>query len=243
MNYINQQNTNTSKDAHASCALYLAKTAVNAPIIFRAIDLRVDDLLSSPPPTTLLEILAHTQSLILYQTIRLFDGDIHARASAERIIPEVEESAMCLLAHVRFDLEPPTKELPLYPLAPTKDFWNDWILQESARRTVLFCFFFLQAYRLVSGQRGLECDGRLGLCHSWTLSAYLWTASTPVQFGKAWKEKRHFVVTDAQFGEVLSAAQADDVDRFGRMWISSLLGMEEAEGWFVSRGGALRSLI
>lgn len=105
----------------------------------------------------------------------------------------------------------------------------------------MFCFFFLQVYRLLSGQKGLECDGRLGLCHSWTMSAYLWHAATPVQFARAWKDKRHFVVTDAQFGEVLSDADAGDVDRFGRMWISSLLGVEEAEGWFVSKGGALRN--
>ncbi|EFY89130.1 hypothetical protein J3458_019710 [Metarhizium acridum] len=174
--------------------------------------------------------LAHTHSLVLYQAIRLFDGDIQARASAERIIPEVEESAMRLLAHVRFDLEFPAGELPLYPLAPTKNFWADWILQESARRTVLFCFFFLQAYRLVAGQKGLECDGRLGLCLSWTLSAHLWNAGTPVQFARAWRDKRHFVVTDAQFGEVLSEAEAGDVDRFGRMWISSLLGTEGGGG-------------
>ncbi|KAG8420661.1 hypothetical protein J3459_010877 [Metarhizium acridum] len=218
------------KDSHASCALYLAKTRANAAVIFRAIGLRVRDLICSPAPTTVIEILAHTQSLVLYQAIRLFDGDIQARASAERINPDVEESAMRLLAHVRFDLESPAGELPLYPLAPTKNFWADWILQESARRTVLLCFFFLQAYRLVAGQKGLECDGRLGLCLSWTLSAHLWNAGTPVQFARAWRDKRHFVVTDAQFGEVLSEAEAGDVDRFGRMWISSLLGTEGGGG-------------
>jgi hypothetical protein len=236
-------NTHMNVDAHASCALYLAKTPLNGPIILRAIDTRVKDLLAAPPPSTLLEILAHTQSLILYQTIRLFDGDIRARSSAESIIEEVEESAMCLLAHVRFDIESPAKQLALYPLAPTRDFWHDWVLQESARRTVLFCFFFLQAYRLLAGQKGLECDGRLGLCHSWTMSAHLWTAATPVQFATAWRDKNHFVVTDAQFGEVLKDARADDVDRFGRMWISTLLGMDEAEGWFATRGGVLRSYV
>ncbi|KAK2590880.1 hypothetical protein QQS21_011434 [Conoideocrella luteorostrata] len=232
------------QDAHASCALYLAKNAVNAPIIMQAIETNASSLLLSPPPSTadLLPILAYTQSLILYQIIRLFDGGISARSSAERTIPALEHSAMCLLAHVRFDLEPPSTELPLYPLAPTISFWHDWIVQESARRTLLFCFFFLQVYRLLVGQKGLECDGRLGLCHSWTLSRYLWTAGTAVQFAGVWKERNHFVVTDAQFGEVLKEAQAGDVDWFGRMFMSTLLGVEEAEGWFMSRGGELRVL-
>lgn len=188
-------------------------------------------------------MLAHTQALILYQIIRLFDGDMRARASAEKAIPALESSTMDLLAHVRFDtVDPPEKELPLHPLAPTQAFWRDWILHESARRTCLFAFFFLQVYRLVSGQRGLTCDGRLGLCHAWTLSAYLWTASTAVEFARAWGARRHFVVRDAQFGNVLEEAKADDVDRFGRMWISCLLGVDEAEGWFASRGGSLRML-
>lgn len=48
--------------------------------------------------------------------------------------------------------------------------------------------------------RGLECDGKLGLCHSW------------------------------------SEAEAGDVDRCKRVWISSLLAMEEAGGWFATGG-------
>lgn len=154
---------------------------------------------------------------------------------------------MNLLAYTRFDIDSPidadgnpTIELPLYPLAPTKAFWSDWILQESARRTTLFAFFFLQTYRLLAGHQGLQCDGKLGLCHSWSMSAHLWMADTPVQFATAWKDKNHFVVTDAQFGQVLAEAKAADVDRFGRMWISALLGIEEAEGWFMARGGGLR---
>lgn len=217
----------------------MAKNRVNAPVIFHAIEVRVCDLLASPPPTTFVEILARTQALILYQTIRLFDGDIAARASAERSIPDLEASTMDLLSHVRFDVDS-SADLPLYPLAPTKAFWRDWIVHESARRTVLFSFFFLQSYRLLSGQRGLTCDGRLGLCHAWTLSAHLWCARSPVEFARAWRGEKHFVVTDAQFGPVLEEARAEDVDRFGRMWISCLLGVEEAEGWFASRGGSLR---
>ncbi|KAJ6446826.1 Meiotic recombination protein rec8 [Purpureocillium lavendulum] len=232
-------------DAHAACALYAAKTRVNAPIIFHAIEVRACDLLATPAPTRFLDVLARTQALILYQIIRLFDGDMRARSSAEKAIPALESATMDLLAHVRFDAvdeAPAREELPLHPLAPTQAFWRDWILQESARRTCLFAFFFLQVYRLLAGQRGLTCDGRLGLCHAWTLSAHLWTAPSAVEFARAWGARRHFVVRDAQFASVLDEAKADDVDRFGRMWISCLLGVDEAEGWFASRGGSLRML-
>ncbi|RSL75429.1 hypothetical protein CEP51_010870 [Fusarium floridanum] len=229
-----------SADAHAACALYLAKNRVNSPFIFRSIETRVNDLLSSPPPITPLECLAHTQALILYQIIRLFDGDIGARASAERMIPAIESSAMSLFSHVQYDLDgTSTRSLPLFPIAPAKTFWMDWILQESLRRTLLFTFYFMQIYRIMAGYRGLQCDGRMGLCHSWTLSAHLWNARSPLAFAEAWTNKKHLVVTDALFGKVLQEAMAHDVDVLGRIFISSLLGVDEAEGWFASRGGKL----
>lgn len=188
--------------------------------------------------------MAHTQALCLYQIIRLFDGDVAARRSAEILIPSLENSALQLLNYVRFDDDlSALPELPLYPIQPTKDIWEDWILQESARRTALVTFFFLQAYRFMLGFVGLQCDGKLGLCHSWTLSAQLWNAKTAVEFAHAWSARQYFVVTNGQFAEILQEAKAEDVDTFGRIWISSLLGIEETEGWFASRGGSLRTVI
>ena len=217
----------------------MAKNRVNSPVIFRSIESRVQDLLASPPPISPRDCLAHTQALLLYQIIRLLDGDIAARASAERIQPALESSALSLLTHVSFDMESLSKELPLFPLTTTKSFWADWVFQESTRRTLLIAFFFSQAYRILCGVRGLKCDGRLGLCHSWTLSSYLWHARTPVEFAGAWKTKKHFIITDADFEEVLEQAMAADIDRFGRIFISSFMGIEEAAGWFVTRGGEL----
>jgi len=62
---------------------------------------------------------------------------------------------------------------------------------------------------------------------------------TPLSFAEAWRDKNHYVVTNAIFSEVLDQAQAGDIDSFGRIMISSLLGRDEAEGWFVSKGGKL----
>ncbi|PTD03687.1 hypothetical protein HYE67_000623 [Fusarium culmorum] len=231
--------TDSSTDAHSSCALYIAKNRVNSPIIFRSIESRVNDLLAAPAPITPLECLAHTHALILYQIIRLYDGDIGARASAERIIPAIEASAVSLFSYAQFDIDATAIALPTYPIAPTKSFWQDWILQESLRRTLLFSFFFVQAYRIMSGCKIMQCDGRLGLCHAWTLSAHLWNATTPLSFAEAWRDKNHYVVTNAIFSEVLAEAQADDIDVFGKIMISSLMGRDEAEGWFASRGGKL----
>jgi hypothetical protein len=62
---------------------------------------------------------------------------------------------------------------------------------------------------------------------------------TPLSFAEAWKEKNHYVVTNAVFNDVLDEAKADDIDIFGKIMISSLLGRDEADGWFASKGGKL----
>lgn len=249
----------------------MAKNRTNSQVILRSIEAKVNDLLQAPAPTSPLESLAHTQSLLLYHIIRIFDGDISARASAERTQAALEDSAMSLIVHVDFNCPTPEKEacaaaessaaamtatskasatsgqqqqhcqerLPLYPLAPTRQFWHEWILQESGRRTLLFTFFFLQAYRILSGQRVDGCDGRLGLCHSFTLSASLWHAESSLAFGKAWRERKHVVIDNTDFQIAFGQAQADDLDLFGRMMLTSVIGVDEAEGWFASRGGSL----
>lgn len=219
----------------------MAKNQTNSPIIFRSIDARISELLSLPTPANLFDCLAHAQALLLYQIIRLFDGDIAARSSGEQLIPSLENAGLQLLTYVRFDDHLSSKpDLPFYPIQPIKDIWEDWILQESARRTALVTFYFLQTYRVLTGHIGLQCDGKMGLCHSWTLSSKLWDAGTTVEFAQAWKARQYYVVTNGQFAQVLQEAKAEDVDSFGRIWISSLLGIEETEGWFAARGGKLR---
>ncbi|PNP51196.1 hypothetical protein THARTR1_08100 [Trichoderma harzianum] len=174
--------------------------------------------------------------------IRLFDGNISARASGERTIPILETSAIGLLAHVIFDTEGNCSDrFSECCLATLSDLWKDWIFQESARRTLLFTFFFLQAYRVLTGSQNLyQCDGRLGLCHSWMVSEHLWQAETALDFRNAWRQSNHFLIIDGQFTVMLSEAKAGDVDLFGKMLLSAAVGIPELEAWFASRGGSLK---
>ncbi|PLB43976.1 hypothetical protein P170DRAFT_394113 [Aspergillus steynii IBT 23096] len=227
------------QDAFSCCAMYMARNEVNAPIILASFKTRIQDLLSSSPPTTPLEALAHTQALILYQIMRLFDGDIQARASAEPLISTLESSALSLLQYVHFP--DPFEPEAIFPgsIEPVMEFWTSWVFQESARRTVLVTFYFTQIYRLLHDDPNMQCDGRLGLVHSWYFSAGLWHAQSAFDFAVAWTEKEHFVVYDANFTDVLQRARPTDVDLFGRMLLSAVLGIDEVRAWFYSRGAIL----
>jgi hypothetical protein len=229
-------------DAHACCALYLAKNEINAFVIFRSIDIRVQDLLASPLPSTPEETLARVQALLLYQIILLFDGDILARAATEATTTALFDAALALMNHITS--EPPsislsTATLPLYPVAAARDFWAFWIFQESARRTVLITFFLLQTSRMLSRQLPLQCDGKAYLCQSWTMSSYLWNARDPLEFALAWKDKKHYVVANADFSEFLDGARGDDLETFGKIFLTALIGIDEAKGWLLTRGGSL----
>ncbi|KAK1150261.1 hypothetical protein N8T08_000163 [Aspergillus melleus] len=227
------------QDAFACCAMYMARNDVNAPVILASFKTRIQDLLSSSPPTTPLEALAHTQALLLYQIMRLFDGDIQARASAEPLISTLESSALSLLQYIHFP--DPLQPEVTFPgsIEPVMDFWASWVFQESARRTVLVTFYFAQIHRLLHDDPNMQCDGRLGLVHSWYFSAELWHAQSAFDFAVAWTEKEHFVVYSANFSDVLQRARPTDVDLFGRMLLSAVLGIDEIRAWFYSRGAIL----
>ena len=64
-------------DAHAACAMYMAKNDINKQMVFRAIEVRAKELLKHSKSMTPIEILARVQSLLLYQIIRLYDGDVN----------------------------------------------------------------------------------------------------------------------------------------------------------------------
>jgi hypothetical protein len=148
------------------------------------------------------------QALLLYVTILLFDGDILSRAAAEAATPALESAVIGLvglfghnpLIHSSSSSSstppPPPESLLLYPIGPAREFWQGWVLQESARRTYLTTFFLLQLYLLLKGDVPRKCDKKLYLCHFWTLSAPLWQAGDAFEFVLAWRGRRHFIVNN-----------------------------------------------
>lgn len=237
----------------------MAKNAVNADIIARSIESRVQELVATPMPGNPHEVLARAHALLLYQIIRIFDGNLHSGAAAEGTTQALEDSAFALLNHIVFDEAPamsnasdrsdagfystpptsdlshpsppsavtqantpttastptpspgpqtpqhlnPQPSLPLdlnfYPLEvdTTRTFWHAWIFQESARRTVVIIFWFIQCYRSLRGRLLNSCPGRLAeVRFSFTMSEQLWRAQDPLGFSMAWCSGRRFVIRD-----------------------------------------------
>lgn len=203
------------------------------------LDGKITDLLSTPQPTTLPDLLARVHALLLYQIMCLFDGDVRFRSTVDMLFLELETSVLSLLPFLHLPLPSDSIEPLPDSMESMSEFWKCWILEESTRRTIFTSFFFSRIYEALRETPNMTCDGKLGLDHSWYLSSYLWHAQNAFDFAVAWAERPHFVVENLDFSWALKIAQPADVDLFGKMLLVTLVGIDDAKAWFYSRGALL----
>ncbi|OKL55373.1 hypothetical protein UA08_09382 [Talaromyces atroroseus] len=223
------------------------------------------DLLASEQPTSAIECLARLQALIIYQTIRLFDDDTSARLAAAMTMPALRSSLTYFLQNVYVDDtlafgNPPISSLLEEPSSSSaadhglsRDFWQTWIFEESARRTIFLAYLLIRIWEVMyifsnnndkaeqekkqQMRKNHKCDGRLGSSHCWYLSSHLWQARTRYEFALAYAEKNRFLIRDLDFTEFLAFGYPDDVDMFGKMVLSASMGIEAFQNWCSARGG------
>jgi len=171
--------------------------------------------------------------------MHMFDNDIRSDVATEKIFPMLESAVLSLLGCLHLPDHARATDLIPSSMESIMGFWDSWVLQESASRTVLVGLYSIQVYQLLQGTAAMYCDGRLGLVHAWYSSAHLWNAETAFDFALAWAEREHFVISNADFSDVLQNAHADDVDLFTKMLLVTVLGIDEAKAWFYARGALL----
>lgn len=232
------------------CSLYLHKNNANCAAIMSSIESRVVELVGQPMPTDRLDILARAQSLVLYQVIRLFDGEISAVAAIQDSISAMAVSARALGRFLTDETPKPismgsTPSLPaptdncniVSSEAPIEPFHYNWLLDESIRRTYIVTFFFLQIYRMLLLHLAPVKHAN-NICESFTISSHLWDAPDSVSFASAWNSKNHVRFEGHNVDEVLSL-HGGDVDKFSKMLLTLMMGIEETKAWLSDRGGEL----
>lgn len=232
-----EQMPKAMQDAYAACALCMAKNETNSKFVFRHIDECVQDLIATPMPTTLSDILARTHALFLYQIMRIFHGSISEFAQAELSMPHLESCGLALHKAVS-TYNPVSEPTSFYPITLTKPFWRDWILVESAGRSVIATFQLLCAHSFVMNKSSY-CASCGPFSTSWTASAKLWNASSAFDFAVQWKDTKTIVVKDLDFSMLLENGRPEDFDTFSKMMIVPFLGIDDARGWFYTKGGCL----
>ena len=214
-------------DALSSCALYCGKNKDNESLVFGDISRKVRQLIGGMQPAFFSPVdhLASVQALLLYQIIRLLDGDVRQRADAE----SDEAVLISWNEQLQGRSQPPSLssqlEISSESQGPmTTSSWQDWILSESIRRTVLTSYMLQGVYSFLK----LGHDKVYGKVNklSFTAQSALWNAPSEFYWREALKNRDHLEVTIGQCGDAINSAQPTDFEELGVMILASYKGMD-----------------
>ena len=214
-------------DALSSCALYCGKNKDNETLVFGDISRKVRQLKGGMQQSFLSPVdhLASVQALLLYQIIRLLDGDVRQRADAE----SDEAVLMSWNEQLQGRIQPPSLSTELESSADSQgtmitSSWQDWIFSESARRTVLACYMLQGVYSFLK----LGYDKLSGKVDklAFTAQSSLWNAPSEFHWREGLKSRKALEVTMGQWDDVMDSAQATDFEEFGVMIMAAYKGMD-----------------
>ncbi|KAI1306931.1 hypothetical protein F5Y03DRAFT_132501 [Xylaria venustula] len=249
-----------TQDAFSAMATYMGKTQANEPMVRQILEDRVSQLLqdqaveaslpinASSDRLSIFDHLSRVQSLLCYQLIRLYDGDIRMRAQAETLIPtlflwnkQMLESAKknlrrpeTFLASSPFDINvsPNTSgTAEVNPVTSPKAVWRAWVVTESIRRTWQATNVVQEVYQFF--KRGWsECPGRIRS----TMRKALWDAPSEYSWTKELNSgKNPLLVSLVGLEQILLQISPSEVDDFNIAGIG-LYGMERMDRWLEEKG-------
>ncbi|PNH73906.1 hypothetical protein VD0001_g3616 [Verticillium dahliae] len=187
--------------------------------------------LETADPTPL-DKLARTQALLIYQQIRVFDGDIGLQEQAERDMGTLEtwledlETYRDNLAELWL-----LEEIVLRSRPPQS--WERWIFAECVRRTIWLGYGFIGLVAMLKtvGIGGTPLPGRFAAVHRWTASKHLWEADSSHAFMMAWREKKQYIVQNLSIQRLPRSIKATDTDDMIKLLLAWLMGPDEMKQW------------
>ncbi|PVH98985.1 hypothetical protein DM02DRAFT_595106 [Periconia macrospinosa] len=221
------------QDAYAACAIYSVKTAQNEAIAFTVIESKANEVLRSRADDaedngaaswTPLDLLAAVQALIIFQFIRLFDGDIRQRAQAEE--------AQLVLQAWSDELEART-ELERVFTTDTAPSWRSWIFAESVRRTMVMSLNLAGVYSYLF--HGFCTFGPRLQSYTFTAQRWLWEAKSELEWDRVKQSRASYYITKLDFNQVLHVGQEEELDEFGVMMLIMVKGQDYFDDWIMSK--------
>lgn len=218
------------QDALSACALYRLKNMENQVLVFRNLEHRRQQLIANTDMllASKMDLLEALQALILYQIIRLFDGDIRLRAQAEADEPVLMTWAAHLRLRTRQVQAPPPAPVESQPSPEiTSTEWRRWLIEESSRRTVMTAFMLKGVYDFLK----LGYDTVPDLQMSFTAQATLWNSQSEISWLRAHSEGERLEVRVTHWDEAIAKAKPGDLEEFGVLIMAMLKGMEATRKW------------
>ncbi|KAI6093259.1 hypothetical protein F4821DRAFT_276824 [Hypoxylon rubiginosum] len=218
--------------AFSVCVLYTNQTPATRGYVLRALYEQVRSLVETASGTALTprDKLARVHAMIVYQTIRMFDGDITLNQQAEDDL-SLLDAWTNELGKIKDNLDDLAEKDVTEIRSKPPESWERWVFAESARRTFFISAALKAFWELLKGRRSTTDIGAWRYVHRWTLSKYLWDATDPVEFFKAWKEKPIWIISSFYLEEFLRAGTKDDVDDFGLVLLTLCFGVNEMKSF------------
>jgi hypothetical protein len=217
--------------AFTTFSAYINRTPATTRIVLQAVNDQATALVSGFNASgDMLSDLALIHSLLVYQMIGLFDGDIRTRHLAESRAPVLAailhrtlEKASASLVHRISGNE---MSLNLFDLVkPDEHLWRSWIVSESLRRTWLIVHGVSASYDGLK-QGWAPCNGDI----KFTTREGLWSAESASLWANMCAEK------DVRFvgrfhAECLFANAPEEVDEFAKVMLETVFGKERSMRW------------
>ncbi|KAF2261968.1 hypothetical protein CC78DRAFT_328224 [Lojkania enalia] len=213
------------QDAYAACAIYSTKTAQNGFVAFTVIEARANELLRSPNQAswTPLDLLAAVQALLIFQFIRLFDGDIRQRALAEQAEPILEAWTEQLKSRTEEEQKFTTITAPS---------WCSWIFGESVRRTITMAVFLSGIYSLV--KQGYCTLAEKVTANSFTAQRQLWETTSALEWDRVRQTYKPYWVEKMNFDTILREGKGVELDDFGMVMLITYRGQDTVDDWLAT---------
>jgi hypothetical protein len=218
-------------DALSCCALYSAKNSDNESLVFGDVSRKARELVErqqvfhSP-----LDLLASIQALLLYQIIRLLDGDIRLRAEAESnevTLISWTDQLLSRIQPVVSAMESGSSSAVQNSTIPSS--WNNWIFEESCRRTILTSYMLKGVYSFLKVGSD-DVSGKVDKL-SFTAQTALWSAPSEYHWKEVSKDKNHFRVTLGNWTATMVGAKPADLDELGIMILAVYKGIDITCEW------------
>ncbi|KAI0206400.1 hypothetical protein F4808DRAFT_118499 [Astrocystis sublimbata] len=237
-----------TQDAYTAMTMYMNRTDDTEATVHRILEDRVSQLLQDQEIEASLNLagdggmsifnrLSRVQSLLCYQLIRLYDGDIRMRAQAEALIPTLSSWNTQMLETARDSLGHPERFLAPSPFEATmrtdisnptvrafsspNAVWQAWVVAESVRRAWQTTNFVQDVYQFLRCGWA-HCSGHLPS----TLRKSLWHAPSAYSWTKELNGgKDPLLLSLVRVEEVFTQIQAE-IDEFNMVTIN-IQGMED----------------
>ncbi len=241
------------QDAYSTLSCYKHKTAYNERIVFQMIEDRAKRLVekeSRRDPSTLdaFDHLSRVHSMMVYQLLGLYDGDIRLRHITEKHMPlyltwmqEMLKYASQTVYWLGDSIIPARNEEGCRTSGGAVDqvdensrtqvvLWYSWIVAESIRRTYIVGCSIYTIFNAMQQALGDACGGSL----MFTTRRGAWEAQSASAWEKLCLEVNLGFMQFAEVDKLIGLSKVEDVNDFARAVLDALFGQEQLEEWATS---------